>query len=142
MNNSKIAECLDLINNIIGIIGFIISIASFFMIKNVEKRLAEQKETILFNRKYKQFCDEITNIIVIIKKDGTKNTYPAIIDLCDKIVRCTGGTGKKEQKELNSHIKSIKKAHETCDHNATEKIELELISIRNLLESVGEKNGI
>lgn len=142
MDCNKTFMILDRIDTILGLAGFVVSVLSFAKIKNVEKSLMKQKEKILFNKSYKQFCKEIDNNLTIVRQDGIKGAYQSILSLCDKISRYIGGVEKKERKELNDHIKSIKKAYETNPDDANEKIELELNSIRNLLESVGVKNGL
>lgn len=135
----SIIECF---NTISTPIGFFVSIIAYLKINGVEKSIKLQKENILFDKKYKSFCKDIDNIISIIKKEGIKDNIAAISSLCDKISRYTGGIDKKELKELNNHISNIKKINSDNGRNNVIEVEQELNSIKNLIESIGEKNGI
>lgn len=131
-------EFFNKLNLIIGPVGFIIGLISYFKIKRVDNSLISQKEKILFNKKYKKFTKNIDMILSILENDGVENSIPLILNLCDKILKVSGGLPKSELKNLNTHINNIKK------YNLSNRIDVksELNYIRNIIESVGEKNGL
>lgn len=134
----KILEC---INAFITPVGFIISVIAYIKINGVNRSLQLQKEKILFDKNYKQLGREIDNVISIIKTDGVNNNISAVTGLCDKIIRYMGSNNKKELKELKSHAKRVSDLCQKNDNDTTT-IEQELICIKNIIISVGEKNGI
>lgn len=131
-------DFLNKLNLIIGPVGFIIGLISYLKIKRVDNSLIIQKEKILFNKKHKQFTKDIDMFISILEKDGVETSIPPILNLCDKILKVSGGLPKSELKNLNTHINNIKK------YNLNNQIDVksELNYIRNIIESVGEKNGL
>ena len=92
---------LDHINQVLGVIGFFVSLFSFLKIRKVDKYLNNQKEGILFNREYRSFIKEINSYLPILKEDGANSTtVTPVLDICDKICHYTGNFPKDELKEL------------------------------------------
>ena len=137
----SINSILVVFNTVTAPIALVLSILSFLKIRSVNENLNKQKNVIRFNKNRSGLLKELDNLITVVGKDGDEQDISAILPFCNKIEGYYDGFDSANRKKLSKYISNITKICRDNNINSVQ-LSIELKYLKNLLEKIGEINGI